>query len=86
MALGKELGSFELKTTSFTVTPGPGKGRITQVNCEGTMSGDVTGVILGTLTVVTAEPGAKTGTWSWCSNSRRATKPSNHGDIRVAFS
>lgn len=71
MGFGKEVGSFELKATSFTVTPGPGKGRNIQVNCEGTTSGDVSGKVLGTLTVV-GELNARSGSWSWCGFSLMA--------------
>ena len=68
MAFGKEAGSFELKATSFTVTPGPGGGRTIQANCEGTVNADVSGVVLGTLTAV-GELNAKSGTWSWCGST-----------------
>jgi hypothetical protein len=66
MALGKQVGDFSLKATSVTVSPGPGTTLTTQVNFEGPAKGDAgTGVLIGTLTIV-GEPGAKSGTWSWC--------------------
>lgn len=73
MGFGKELGGVELKTTSFTVTPGPGKGRRIQINCEGTAGADLPapGVVLGTL-MVEGELNAKSGTWNWCGSSLTA--------------
>ena len=79
MALGKQAGEFSLKATSFTVSPGPGKVRSTQANFEGPIKGNVgQGVEIGTLTVI-GEPGAKSGTWSWCGTVALATGGS-YGD------
>jgi hypothetical protein len=66
MALGKQIGEFSLKITSFTVTPGPGGTITIQSNCEGPVGGDVgAGIYIGTLTTG-GGPGAKSGTWSAC--------------------
>ncbi len=63
MASGKQTGEFSLKATTFTFTPGPAGSVLVQMNCEGSATGF--GVVLGTLTAVSA--GQKSGTWSWCS-------------------
>ena len=65
MALGKAIGEFSFKSTSFTYTPGPGSAVTTQINYQGSVTGELAGVAQGTMTVV-AEPGAKSGNWSWC--------------------
>lgn len=72
MAFGKLLGEMEYKTTSFTVSPGSGKGRRIQINCEGIAGADLPGrgTALGTLTVE-GEVNAPSGTWSWCGFSVR---------------
>ena len=62
MALGKQVGEFSLKATTFTVTPGPAGSVLVQANCEGPATGF--GTVLGTLTAASA--GQKNGTWSWC--------------------
>jgi hypothetical protein len=68
MALGKTLGEFSLKATSFTYTPTESGGRV-QGNFEGTAKGEgLAGPVLGTLTAVGA-PGAKSGTCSWAGTS-----------------
>lgn len=60
MALGKQIGEFSLKSTSLTfATNGSG-----QANFEGSVKGEVTGDVLGTLHVA-GEPGAKRGTCTW---------------------
>ncbi len=65
MALGKQIGEFSFKATSITASSGPGKATTLQANFEGPQSGEAgTGAALVTLTAV-AEPGAKSGTWSW---------------------
>jgi hypothetical protein len=61
MASGKQVGEFSLKSTSLTLTPGPGGSTIVQGNFEGTASGF--GTVIGTGTFV----GGKSGTFSWCS-------------------
>src|SRR5262249_12625750 len=66
MALGKAIGEFSYKATSFAMTPAPGVAVTIQGNVEGPMSGEAgTGTGIGTL-FVTLEPGAKSGTWRWC--------------------
>ena len=62
MASGKQIGEFSLKATTFTITPGPAGSVLVQVNFEGPATGF--GVVLGTMTAVSA--GQKSGTWSWC--------------------
>jgi hypothetical protein len=62
MALGKQIGEFSLKTTSLTLTPGPGGSVLVQGNFEGTSA--TFGAILRTGTFVSA--GAKSGTFSVC--------------------
>ena len=68
MALGKLMGEYSFKATSNTYTPGPGSAITQQINYRGTVTGQLTGVAEGTLTVV-AEPSAKSGNWSWCGAS-----------------
>ncbi len=65
MAIGKEIGSFSLKATSHTVTPGPGNSVILNVNMEGTQTGEIAGEVIGTLTTRIA-PGEQSGTYTWC--------------------
>ena len=65
MAVGKQIGEFSLKGTSFPIAPGPGKALTLQGNFEGPITGEAgEGYGVGTLTLVT-EPGAKGGTWTW---------------------
>ena len=66
MALGKQIGQFSLKPTSYTITPGPGGTPTIQGNFEGSVSGEEgEGTATGTLTVA-YEPNMKSGTWSYC--------------------
>lgn len=69
MAVGKQVGEFSLKSTSFTfATVGTG-----QINFEGSVKGEgLTGTVLGTLQVAGA-PGAKSGTCSWIGAAYPAT-------------
>jgi len=60
MALGKEVGEYSHKFTSFTLTPGPAGSIVIQGNCEGGATGY--GTIISTLSAV----GGKSGTLSWC--------------------
>ena len=60
MASGKLLGEFSLKSTSLTLSPGPGGSTLIAGNFEGTATGF--GTIIGTGTFV----GGKQGTFSWC--------------------
>ena len=62
MAAGKQIGEFSLKTTSLTLTPGPGGSVLVQGNFEG--SSAAFGTILRTATFVSV--GAKSGTYSVC--------------------
>jgi hypothetical protein len=64
MALGKEIGTTEYKVVSTTYLPGPGGTVTVQSNCDGTMSGEISGAVQGTITVET--PGEQRGRWSWC--------------------
>ena len=59
MALGKEIGSFSLKITSVSYAD---DGAAT-VDCDGTADGF--GTVLGSLTFVAGEPGAKRGALRW---------------------
>jgi hypothetical protein len=65
MALGKQLASWSYKITSTRYSPGPGKATTLHLDMGGPMSGELTGMGQGTLTVVT-ELGAKNGIWDWC--------------------
>ena len=62
---GKEIGQFSLKATTHTVTPGPGKSVILNVNFEGEQTGEVTAQALGTLTVA-IDPESDVGTYTYC--------------------
>jgi hypothetical protein len=62
MALGKSIGEFSLKATTFMFTPGAAGSVLVQVNLEGNATGF--GAVLGTMNAVSA--GQKSGTWSWC--------------------
>ena len=62
MAAGKSMGEFSLKTTSLTLTPGPGGSVLVQGNFEGPSTNF--GTILRTATFVSV--GAKSGTFSVC--------------------
>ena len=64
MALGRQTGEFSFKGISSTYIPGPDNAVTTQINFEGSQSGDQPGVVQGTLTVAGA--GDKSGTWTWC--------------------
>ena len=59
MSIGKEIGTFSLKSISTTYSEAGG---IVQVHCDGTASGF--GTVLGTLTF-RGEPGAKGGSLTW---------------------
>lgn len=64
MAKGKSLGEYSAKSTSATLSPGPGGSTITAINFEGTgtLAGLGSGTIVGTGTFV----GGKSGTFSYC--------------------
>jgi len=59
MASGKSVGEYSLKSTSATLSPGPGGSTLAAVNFEGSATGF--GAVLGTATFV----GDKNGTYSW---------------------
>jgi|SRR5208283_3319518 len=64
MAKGKALGEYSAKSTSATLTPGPGGSTVTAINFEGTAdrAGLGSATIVGTATFV----GGKSGTFSYC--------------------
>ena len=64
MALGKQIGTSEYKTVSTTYIPGPGGTVTVQINLEGSVSGEISGPVEGTMTV--DNPGGQSGTWSLC--------------------
>lgn len=64
MAKGKELGTFEMKSTTATFLPGPAGSTLVQGNYEGTATGGF-GAVAGTATFV----GGKSGTFSYCGGS-----------------
>lgn len=51
MAIGKELGTFELRSTSFTLAPGKKKAVNVSANFEGRVTGVVDGSVITTMTV-----------------------------------
>jgi len=51
MAVGKEIGSFELKSTSVTLEPGKGGSVTLHINYEGGASGDLDAEVFTTMTV-----------------------------------
>ena len=68
MAVGKAIGEYSLKATTFTYTAMENGGTV-QGNFEGSVKGEgLTGPVLGTLTAVGA-PGTKSGTCSWAGTS-----------------
>lgn len=83
MALGKVIGEFSLKATSYTVSPGSGGTISIQGNFEGPVSGEQgAGTGVGTLTTQ-GKPGVKNGTWSYCGltflNNGGSTGVTGHG-------
>ena len=64
MALGKQIGTSEYKVVSTTYIPGPGGTVTMQSNLDGSVSGEMSGPVQGTITV--ENPGGQSGTWSWC--------------------
>ena len=61
MALGKGIGTVEYKMVTTTYLPGPGGTVTVQGNCEGIISGQMSGAAQGTLTVENA--GEQGGVW-----------------------
>ena len=51
MAVGKELGTFEMRSTSVTLEPGKGGAVILHVNFEGTSTGEIECEAIATMTV-----------------------------------
>lgn len=65
MAMGKELGDFTFKTTSFGYSPGEGGGETVAMNMEGGLEGAAGKLTaLGTLTA-SPDEAATTGTYTW---------------------
>ncbi len=62
MALGKELGTFDLKSTSFTLIPGKNKTVEVSANFEGRVQGRTEGDVIATMTF--ASPDGKDGTYT----------------------
>jgi hypothetical protein len=67
MSLGKAIGEFSFTSTGVTVSSNPGEEWSQQVNLEGTATGF--GVIIGTLTFHSSEPGADNGFTTWAGSS-----------------
>jgi len=55
MAIGKELGTFRMRSTSITLVPGRRQVRRLSVNFEGEISGELHGFVIATMTVDSAE-------------------------------
>ena len=64
MALGKQIGQYSGKVTSFTFGPGPGDAMTGQANMEGTVSGEIGEGTYALTRYMVIEPGAKSGAWS----------------------
>ena len=82
MPIGTELGTFSLKATSFTYSPGGGGLESVEINYEGTIEGSgASGTVLGTMNV-SPSADAKNGTWTWCGRefaADGATRVANGG-------
>ena len=66
MASGKQTGSYLGRTTSTTISPGPGTAITLQANVEGTGSLDRGEFTYALTYSVEMEPEAKSGTFSQC--------------------
>ncbi len=66
MASGKQTGDYLGRTTSLTISPGPGNAITLQANVEGTGSGDRGEFTYALTNSVELEPEAKSGTFSQC--------------------
>ncbi len=66
MASGKQIGNYLGRTTSTTISPGPGNAITLQANVEGTGSGDRGEFTYALTYSVEMEPEAKSGTFSQC--------------------
>ena len=64
MAKGKALGEYSAKSTSATLSPGPGGSTVIAINFEGT--GNVAGLGSGTIVGTGTFVGGKSGTFSYC--------------------
>jgi hypothetical protein len=51
MALGKELGTFDLRSTSITLVPGKKKAVRISMNFEGTVKGRLDGEVVATMKI-----------------------------------
>lgn len=61
MAIGKELGIFDIKSTSVTLVPGKGNITTTQVNYEGKITGQFACKCFATMTLESED--GKNGTY-----------------------
>ena len=69
MPLGNEIGTWSMKVTSITITPGEGNAETPQINVEGEAKLDGNEeMVIGTLTLFPNEE-ASNGRWEWCSRS-----------------
>lgn len=64
MAIGRQLGTFELEATSFSLAKAKGDMLDTHLNFEGEMTGEVAGQILVSMTISSAD--GKDGTYETC--------------------
>ena len=64
MAVGKEIGAFDLTSTSVSLTPGKGHSVTAHVNYEGKVTGEIAGRVLTTMTIESAD--GKDGTYKIC--------------------
>lgn len=67
MALGKELGLFDLKSTSITLLPGKKKALNVTANFEGTVKGRSEGAVVATMEV--DSPDGKNGIYRICTRT-----------------
>ena len=64
MAVGKEIGAFEMKSTSISLAPGKGSYLTAEANFEGEAHGDLECMAIATMTV-TSQNG-KDGDYKVC--------------------
>lgn len=64
MAVGKEIGLFEMKSTSITLEAARGRVTSAQVNFEGDISGEFACTALATMTVESSD--GQDGTYTIC--------------------
>jgi len=70
MAQGKQTGDYLGRTTSTTLSPGPGTAITLQANVEGTASLERGESTYALTYSVEMEPEAKSGTYSQCGETR----------------